>query len=67
MKAGDTSKASASLADIDDQRLQTGTCFQVFTTLYRKDPIAAAQWLNTQPVSPEVRANWQTLAGATLP
>lgn len=67
VKAGDTSKASASLADIDDQRLQTGTCFQVFTTLYRKDPIAAAQWLNTQPVSPEVRANWQTLAGATLP
>jgi hypothetical protein len=67
VNAGDTAKASSAIAAIADQRLQTGTRFQIFTTLYLQDSAAASQWLNTQPVSPEIRANWEALAGETSP
>ncbi len=63
--SGDATRAASTIAAITDPRLQTGTRFQVFTTLYRKDRTAAVQWLAAQPVTPEIRANWETLASTT--
>lgn len=63
--SGDPAQAAATLAAITDPRVQTGTRFQVFNTLYRKDRSAAVQWLAAQPVTPEIRANWETLAATS--
>jgi hypothetical protein len=59
---GDSAQAATTIAAITDQNIQTGTRFKVFTSLYRKDRAAATQWLAAQPVTPEIRANWETLA-----
>jgi len=66
LKKGDSSGAGSLIGAITDPQLQTGTRFKVFASLYRKDRSAAAQWLAAQPVTPEIRANWETLA-ATIP
>ena len=63
--SGDPAQAAATLAAITDPRVQTGTRFQVFSTLYRKDRAAAVQWLAAQPVTPEIRSNWETLAATS--
>ena len=59
---GDSAQAATTISAITDQRVQTGTRFKVFASLYRKDRSAATQWLAAQPVTPEIRANWETLA-----
>ena len=62
LKEGDSANAGSLIAAISDPHRQTGTRFKVFTSLYRKDRAAATQWLAAQPVTPEIRANWETLA-----
>ncbi|MBK8476427.1 MAG: hypothetical protein IPL39_08910 [Opitutaceae bacterium] len=62
--SGNATQAASTIAAITDPRLQTSTRFQVFNTLYRKDRAAAVQWLGTQPLAPEIRANWETIVSA---
>ena len=59
---GDSAQAATTISAITDPQLQTSMRFQVFRTLYTKDRTAATQWLAAQPVTPEIRANWETLA-----
>ncbi len=58
-------QVDAIIATISDARLQTGTRFEIFTDLYRNSSSTALKWLSTQPVSPEIQANWQILVSAT--
>jgi hypothetical protein len=61
----DFTRTDALIATISDSRLQTGTRFEIFNDLYRDNGSAALKWLATQPLPPEIRANWKTLVSAT--
>ncbi|MBK8476430.1 MAG: hypothetical protein IPL39_08925 [Opitutaceae bacterium] len=63
-ESGDAATATHTIEAITDPRLQTSTRFQIFSTLCQQDRPAALRWLATQPVSPEVRTNWETLTTA---
>jgi len=65
LEQGGSTSAGSLIGAISDPHRQTGTRFQVFNTLYRKDRATAVQWLAAQPVTPEIRANWETLAATS--
>lgn len=62
IESGDTATAALTVEAIADPRLQTAARFQIFSTLCQQDRPGALRWLATQPVSPEVRINWEILA-----
>lgn len=59
---GETDRATGALATIGDPLVRTATSFHLFRTLHGRNPDAAAAWLATQPLSAEVRANWEAIA-----
>lgn len=63
-ESGDAATAAHTVEAIADPRLQTSTRFQIFSTLCQADRAHAVQWLARQPLSGEIRANWEILATA---
>jgi hypothetical protein len=58
----DLDRAAEAITAISDPQVQIGARFKVFMTTYWQNPDQASRWLATQPLPPEIRANWQTLA-----
>jgi hypothetical protein len=67
-ETGDPTTATVTADTIADPRLQTSTRFQIFNTLCQQDRPGALRWLARQPLSAEIRTNWEILAtAATTP
>jgi len=64
-ETGDTTTATLTIDTIADPRLQTSARFQIFSALFQADRPNALQWLARQPLSAEIRANWEILATTT--
>lgn len=62
---GETDRATGALAAISDPLARTATSFQIFNTLHGQSPDTAVAWLATQPLSAEVRTNWEAVAAGT--
>lgn len=63
-RSSDSGSVTRALESMVDQKLRTTVTYKLFTALYARDKGAAQRWLETQPVSPEVRTNWETLTTA---